>query len=442
MHLTGKRKGTVGAAIALVAVLLVPAAAQAKWTAYDRPAKFQTVEQDNLPVEMRDGVVLRVNVQRPAGDGRHPTILIQTPYNKDGGIGTFLGGSATYFAERGYGVITADVRGTGSSGGEWDSFGPKEQRDGPELVEWARTRPWSSGEVALWGPVLHGHPPALHRRPAPARPEGDLPDRADGRRLPRHHLLRRPGEHLVHPALARPRHRRRADPDPARPTTRRWRCSPLLSHLTGAVNFQAQTVLDATAGGDTAFDGPFWKTRSPLEVVDRIRVPAFVVGGHHDLFQRGEPLVYERLKRRVPARLLMGPWTHVGGSSGEGLPRDGVPSLNSIALRWFDRFLLDRKRATRIGTIPRVTQWVYGRGRYLTQRDWPDPRLKLRADVAARRRAAGGAQAADAGARAELHPAAGFGDLHPVDRPVDGGPRRGHPLHAEQRQRPGDRRRL
>src|SRR5687768_4528975 len=98
MHLTGKRKGTVGAAIALVAVLLVPAAAQAKWTAYDRPAKFQTVEQDNLPVEMRDGVVLRVNVQRPAGDGRHPTILIQTPYNKDGGIGTFLGGSATYFA--------------------------------------------------------------------------------------------------------------------------------------------------------------------------------------------------------------------------------------------------------------------------------------------------------------------------------------------------------
>ena len=28
--------------------------------------------------------------------------------------------------------------------------------------------------------------------------------------------------------------------------------------------------------------------------------PAFVVGGQHDLFQRGEPLVYERLKHRVP----------------------------------------------------------------------------------------------------------------------------------------------
>ena len=52
---------------------------------------------------------------------------------------------------------------------------------------------------------------------------------------------------------------------------------------------------------------PFWKTRSPIELLDRIKVPAFVVGGHHDLFQRGEPLVYERLKRRVPSRLIMGP---------------------------------------------------------------------------------------------------------------------------------------
>ena len=142
-------------------------------------------------------------------------------------------------------------------------------------------------------------------------------------------------------------------------------------------------MLNATAGGDIAYDGQFWKTRSPIELLDRIKVPAFVVGGHHDLFQRGEPLVYERLKRRVPARLVMGPWTHLSGSGGDGLADNGLPSLDQIALRWFDRWLKGMK--TKIRAIPKVTQWTYGLEKYETQADWPDPRLRpkrqyLRAD--------------------------------------------------------------
>src|SRR5690606_30273386 len=71
----------------------------------------------------------------------------------------------------------------------------------------------------------------------------------------------------------------------------------LTGHLAGAGTFQLPTVVSSATGGDVAFDGPFWRMRSPLEVVDRIDVPAFVVGGLHDIFQRGAPLVYERLKR-------------------------------------------------------------------------------------------------------------------------------------------------
>ena len=76
----------------------------------------------------------------------------------------------------------------------------------------------------------------------------------------------------------------------------------LTTHATNVGGFQLNTVLNAVAGGDIAYDGEFWKTRSTIELLDRIKVPAFVVGGHHDLFQRGEPLVYERLKNRVPPR--------------------------------------------------------------------------------------------------------------------------------------------
>ncbi len=138
--------------------------------------------------------------------------------------------------------------------------------------------------------------------------------------------------------------------------------------------FQLSTLVSGITGGDEAYDGPFWKTRSPIEVVDKVNVPTFVVGGLHDLFQRGEPLIYERLKKRVNTRLLVGPWTHVDASVGQGLPGNGVPeSLSQLELRWFDHYLMGMD--TQIGSIPKVTQWTWGDSRFETQADWPDPRL-------------------------------------------------------------------
>ena len=368
-------------------VLALPATAgagQREWTEYDRPARYTVATESNVPIEMPDGVTLRANVQRPDAQGRFPALIVQTPYNKDGGINTFLGGAAEYFARRGYAVVTVDVRGTGSSEGEWDSFGPKEQRDGADVVAWVRDRPWSDGKVGLWGPSYMAITQLYTAAQQPRGLKAIFPivPMGDGYRdivfsggqvnisfIPLWLGLVTAGGLTPSPAAFDPT-------DPLGGLTSAL--TALTSHIGGAVNFQASTVLDATTGGTTAYDGPFWKKRSPLEVLRRIEVPAFVTGGHHDLFQRGEPLVYERLKTQVPARRLMGPWTHVGGSSGEGLPRDGVPSLNSIALRWFDRYVMGMKHRTDIGEIPRVTQYVYGRERYRTFRDWPNPRLQPR----------------------------------------------------------------
>ncbi|HEU4657860.1 MAG TPA: CocE/NonD family hydrolase, partial [Capillimicrobium sp.] len=141
----------------LLSLLVAPAAAgAAAWAPYDRPAQYGAVTDDDVPIAMRDGVVLRADVQRPDAPGRYPVVVIQTPYNKDGGINTVLGGQASYFVQRGYVVVTVDVRGTGSSQGTWDSFGEAEQRDGYEVVEWAARQPWSSGRVGLYGPSYMG----------------------------------------------------------------------------------------------------------------------------------------------------------------------------------------------------------------------------------------------------------------------------------------------
>jgi putative CocE/NonD family hydrolase len=148
----------------------------------------------------------------------------------------------------------------------------------------------------------------------------------------------------------------------------------LASHASGIAGFQASSLLSGATGGDLAYDGPYWKTRSPIEVVDQVKVPTFIVGGLHDLFQRGEPLLYERLKSRVPTHLVMGPWTHVDGSTGAGLPGNGIPeSLSQIELRWFDNYL--KGMNTDVGSIPKVTQSAWGDQRFETQADWPDPHL-------------------------------------------------------------------
>jgi hypothetical protein len=355
--------------------LSASATAAPQWTPYDRPETNGVIEESDVPITMSDGVILSANVYRPDTPGRYPVLLTQTPYNKDGAA---LATVNEYLVRRGYAHIVVDVRGTGGSQGSWDSFGPNEQRDGPEVVRWARKQPWSNGKIGGYGPSYMA---ITQLTTAAQRPKGlkaifPIVPMADSYRditfsggqanvsfIPLW-LGLVTGTSLIPPAYA-------LDGDLAslvRATT------VLASHATNVGGFQLNTVLNATAGGDLAYDGEFWKTRSTIEVLDRIDVPAFVVGGHHDLFQRGEPLVYERLKGRVPTRLLMGPWTHLGGSRGNGLEAAGMPSLNQIALRWFDRWLKGMK--ARIRKIPRVTQWTYGLEKYETQADWPDPRLR------------------------------------------------------------------
>src|SRR5882672_3675576 len=129
-------------AMTLLALVLPQAALADGWTPYDRPATNGMVTDTDVPITMSDGIILSADVHRPDKPGRYPVIITQTPYNKTGP----LGAANEYLVDRGYVHIVVDVRGTGSSQGSWDSFGPAEQRDGAEVVEWARHQAFSDGE--------------------------------------------------------------------------------------------------------------------------------------------------------------------------------------------------------------------------------------------------------------------------------------------------------
>jgi len=100
-----------------------------------------------VPVPMRDGVVLRADVMRPAA-GRLPTLVFRTPYGKHRAPDA----EPTFerAVERGYAVVIQDVRGRHASEGEFEPY-RNEGHDGFDTITWAAAQPWSNGEVGTFG---------------------------------------------------------------------------------------------------------------------------------------------------------------------------------------------------------------------------------------------------------------------------------------------------
>lgn len=134
--------------------------------------------EKNVPIEMRDGIVLRANVFRPDAPGRFPVIMSLGIYGKDvhfadaykpqwealeklypgvaanGSSGAYLRWELPdpeRWVPDGYVMIAVDSRGSGQSPGYLDPFSPLETRDYHDAIEWAGGQEWSTGKVGLLG---------------------------------------------------------------------------------------------------------------------------------------------------------------------------------------------------------------------------------------------------------------------------------------------------
>ena len=104
--------------------------------------------QRNAPVRMRDGLVLRADVLRPAEKGKFPVLVYRTPYGKDAAQREYT--TFKHAVDRGYVVVVQDVRGRFQSDGEFRPY-ENEGRDGCDTIEWAASQPWSNGAVGTFG---------------------------------------------------------------------------------------------------------------------------------------------------------------------------------------------------------------------------------------------------------------------------------------------------
>jgi putative CocE/NonD family hydrolase len=114
---------------------------------FARQATTTGITERDVAVPMRDGVVLRGDLRRPAGDGRFPTLVYRTPYGKTATTNSGIVGKAV---SRGYAVLVEDVRGRYASGGTFLAY-QQEGRDGFDTIEWAAAQSWSNGRVGTFG---------------------------------------------------------------------------------------------------------------------------------------------------------------------------------------------------------------------------------------------------------------------------------------------------
>lgn len=389
--MTPQRRGGLarltGIALTVTATMFVlPGAAHADPPTWQpRPATYDVVIEKDVPIPMSDGTVLLADIRRPAEHGkavggRFPVIVSQTAYNKNLALSNFHN---EYLVRRGYVQVIVDIRGTGSSAGQWQMTGPVESHDGKEIVEWAASpeRQWSTGKIGLFGASYGGitqfmtaaeHPEGLAAL-FPVVPPGDTyrdwvapGGNFDGTILP--WALAISELSVLPPAFTA------IDPQRAADTVR--------EHLDALAQRTLPFLGDGLTGGDKVFDGPFWRERSPSEYLDKVNVPTFIVGGQQDVFQRAAPMYYEKLVANgVPARFVQGPWDHLRAMdatmpmAGDNAVLDPAQppgsTMQELSLRWFDHYVRGDADPGLDTDVPPVQVYEQGTGRWESLPQWP-----------------------------------------------------------------------
>ena len=350
----------------------------------------------DVRVPMSDGILLDTDQYIPTSGCPCPTILIQTPYRKSGSA---VGEANTVFPSSGYAMIVSDVRGTGLSEGMWDSFGAAEQSDGATMVKYAASQPFSNGVVGLAGvsysainQFLTVEQPGTSAVKAifPIVPMSDAyrdvtwaGGNVDAGFIPL-------WLGLVNVLAVMPAQDATSQPQIALNTE--------TMHAIDIGEFSGMILLDAALGGyemmlpsalqtypNDAYDGSFSQLRSPIRKISQVNIPTFIVGGTYDIFQRGEPILFNALNlKRGQKKLLIGPWYHT--TAGNGLTADDgsspiydtkgtlIPSLNNLQLAWFDHWLKGVKNG--IDKFPQVETYYLGANKWVPDTTYPASRSR------------------------------------------------------------------
>jgi hypothetical protein len=317
----------------------------------------------DVAVPVRDGTVLRADVHLPDGRGPHPTLLAASPYQKalrhlpahpqfpfreTGPIG--------WYVERGYAYVWLDLRGTGTSGGDWTFGGTQEACDVHDAVEWAAAQPWSNGRVGMIGQSYFAMTQwnAARLRPPHLACIAPYDGNVDVYR-----------DFLYHGGI------------PSTGFAASWSARLALLHrATGRPPAGPGSLRDDLLGEVLRHptDDDWMRDRSPFWQLDRTTTPVLSIGcwGKGPLHLRGNVLGY--LQAGGPKKLLV--TGAAGVADAQGLFDDPAFHAEHL-LPWYEHHLKNVDNGVLDG--PPVRVWVGGLDEYRDLDAWPPPAARPRA---------------------------------------------------------------
>ncbi|HEY9877010.1 MAG TPA: CocE/NonD family hydrolase [Leptolyngbyaceae cyanobacterium] len=339
-------------------------------------ARYRVKPKQTLSMQTRDGVRLDADVYAPEDEGTFPVLLMRQPYGR-AIASTVVYAHPSWYASQGYIVVIQDVRGRGTSEGEFQLFA-HEVEDGADAVAWAAKLPNSTGQVGMYGFSYQGmtqlyaaaaQPPAL-KALAPAMVGYDLyADWAyeNGALLLQAGLgwaiqlaaetARLKGDEAAFQRLyAASRNLPLADAIPARPQ--------ILADLAPDSFFHAWL--------DHPHPDDYWQGLKPD--LSQVASPMLHIGGWFDPYLRGDLRLYQEMKAKetAPQHLWIGPWGHLPWSRQVGARDFGTAAnspIDKLQIRWFDQFL-KRKNTGILNDAP-VSLFEMGSNRWREFDAWP-----------------------------------------------------------------------
>ena len=348
--------------------------------------------ETNVSVSMRDGVVLRADVYRPSGGGRHPTLLQRIPYGKHSPRYRSMYLDPMRALDRGYAVVIQDVRGRHASDGEWYPYA-NEAPDGYDTIDWIASQSWSDGTVGMFGISYHGATQWLAATEGHPALKAIVPGVTADSYYDSWTYLGGVFQLFWISGWASgfvlddfpPRSERHPE---ARALLRDWRRDPfaIANHLPLGDMPALRDVCDYYYDwlAHSTYDD-YWKSFAPREKYDKITVPALNQGGWYDGFIRATLRNYEDMQvqggselARSQQHLVIGPWLHQAlpdPSAGNGYfgPSASGAAIDwhGMQLAWFDRWLRDENNG--VDTDPSAYLFVMGANEWRAEEVWPPP---------------------------------------------------------------------
>lgn len=335
------------------------------------------VKKETASMLTRDEVRLDADIYRPDAPGEFPVLLMRQPYGR-AIASTVVYAHPTWYAAHGYIVVIQDVRGRGTSQGEFKLF-VHEIEDGEDTLNWVATLPGSTGLVGMYGFSYQGMT-QLYAATA-----------------------KLPALKTICPAMI--------GYDLYTDWVYEGGAFCLQANLAWAVQLAAETARiqnDATAYytlyaasrnlplyestpnlneclrkfAPNAFyhewlehsqPDAYWEQLSPKSHLQAVDLPMFHIGGWFDIYLRGTLHCYQDFAVRSNHRqqLLIGPWTHLPWSHKVGAVDFGLEAISPVdqmQVRWFEQFL--KGIDTGLFDEPSVCLFEMGANRWRKFNNW------------------------------------------------------------------------